>query len=27
MALSIPVALVWKHDYVVVGGWGLGAAA
>jgi O-antigen/teichoic acid export membrane protein len=27
MAVSIPVALVWKHDYVVVGGWGLGAAA
>jgi O-antigen/teichoic acid export membrane protein len=27
MALSLPVALVWRHDYVVVGGWGLGAAA
>jgi O-antigen/teichoic acid export membrane protein len=27
MALSLPVALVWTHDYVVVSGWGLGAAA
>jgi O-antigen/teichoic acid export membrane protein len=27
MVLSLPVALVWKHDYVVVGSWGLGAAA
>jgi O-antigen/teichoic acid export membrane protein len=27
MALTLPVALVWKHDYVIVGGWGLGAGA
>jgi O-antigen/teichoic acid export membrane protein len=27
MGLSLPVAVVWRHDYVVVGGWGLGAAA
>jgi O-antigen/teichoic acid export membrane protein len=26
-ALSIPVVLLWRHDYVVVGGWGLGSVA
>jgi O-antigen/teichoic acid export membrane protein len=26
MALTLPVALVWTHDYVIVGGWGVGAA-
>ena len=26
-ALCVPVAIIWKHDYVVVGMWGLGAAA
>jgi O-antigen/teichoic acid export membrane protein len=27
IALSIPVVLTWKHDYVVVAGWGVSAAA
>jgi O-antigen/teichoic acid export membrane protein len=26
-AMTLPLALTWKHDYIVVGGWGLGAAA
>jgi len=27
LALMLPVALAWKHDYVVVSAWGLGALA
>jgi O-antigen/teichoic acid export membrane protein len=27
LALTLPVALTWKNDYVVVSAWGLGAAA
>ena len=27
VALTIPLALAWRHDYVVVGFWGIGAAA
>jgi O-antigen/teichoic acid export membrane protein len=27
LAVTLPVALTWKHDYVVVSAWGLGALA
>lgn len=26
IAFSLPIALLWRHDYVVVGAWGLSAA-